>query len=84
MAKTATTAAPPAAQEAAEFIPTAPSHDVVVYRGSRRVDIGSGRPTDSGNGIKVKLDHLPRVNQEGNIEQINIFLKRERKEATNA
>ena len=71
----------PTARE--EFTPTAPSHDVYVYRGQqgRRIQLGSARSTERGTGLKIKLDHMPQLNAAGNIEQICIFPRKKREEA---
>lgn len=70
----AKSAAAKAAPTAVEFVPTAPSHRVVAYRGERPVRLGSGWTTQAGNGVKLRLDFLPAQDANGKIEEICIFI----------
>lgn len=70
----AKSAAAKAAPTAVEFVPTAPSHRVVAYRGERPVRLGSGWHTENGTGLKFKLDFLPAQDANGKIEEIYLFI----------
>ena len=66
--------AAPVAVASKEFVPTAPTHRVVAYRGTRAVPLGGGWVTESGNGIKLRLDAMPLHRPDGRIEEICVFL----------
>jgi len=69
----AKSAAAKAAPTAVKFVPSAPTHRIVAYRGVRPVQLGGGWVTESGNGIRLRLDFLPSIDIEGKIEEICVF-----------